>query len=431
MAVKKHQGSVLDDAQKYMGWGLGGVVGAGVTFALYTFGWVFLGGPLQEWFEEKALDPHRDRDEAIAKTNQNSDGAVAAMDKKYVAPGYRILVSDLHIDTWAEQHPEREAAFIDFLRCVRQTPQVTEIYLNGDLLDLPLHPIHQGKEEPVTLEIEEDLKIALCRNAAHKKAVPEPEEEKWQGVLPKQLDAIFAALRDATGHDREPPLHAYYFTGNHDIGISGLRYFRPDLLGLPAQAIWNPSAFILGPRVKSKDNKRQAVYIEHGHLHDPLLWLYLRYSVFDLLRGGTQSRERNLLKGFQRGGKSGMAAPLASEADQAMLLSEGAPATALNLAAILHKVRRFGEDIVRYRYRHAARRARRRLSTRRPDLDITTVIFGHTHLRDEHAFPTGWKYINAESWDGKTDDQTYWIIKPDGAVTGPHQWEQNGYLDLS
>ncbi|HEX8234521.1 MAG TPA: hypothetical protein VF600_01050 [Abditibacteriaceae bacterium] len=447
MVADAHQNSV-PDAQKYMGWGLGGVVGAGVTFAVYVFGWVFLGGPLQELFEERVLDPWRRRknvtDTMAEPTSREaefqSSSAESASGKEqgdrysapnYRIPGYRILVSDLHIDSWQEKHPERTDAFLNFLRCVRETPQVTEIYLNGDLLDLPLHPIHEGKDEPVTLDIEEDLKIELCRTAAHQQTGVTKDEEKWQGVLPKHLDRIFVALRDATGYDRQPPLHAYYLTGNHDIGISGLRFFRPDLLGLPAQAIWNPSAFILGPRHKEKQGKRQAVYIEHGHLHDPLLWLYMRYAVFDLLRGGLQRRERDMFRGLQRGGKCGMAGPLKDESRPTGLQMGGESDGIANVLATWKRgLLELGPAIVRYRYRHAARRAHRRLSARRPDLNITTIILGHTHLDERHSYPDGWEYINAGSWSGNTGNQTYWVIKPDGGVTGPHQWQQGGRLDL-
>ena len=66
------------------------------------------------------------------------------------APGGRVckgvLVSDIHIDTWGlllgpDEPTERRERFLALSsRNVKADPRVNSFYLNGDLMDIPLHP---------------------------------------------------------------------------------------------------------------------------------------------------------------------------------------------------------------------------------------------------------------------------------------------------
>jgi len=471
------------DLNRFLGRGLGAVFGTTVAFLLYMTFWVLLGGPAQEVIERHLLDrwrrkrhrrkrhrhkrDHQGKDvpaERPLTPEANTDNCESEVDQSG-AP-YRILVSDIHIDTWQE-HPERYGAFVQFLEVIHQTPEVSEVFLNGDLMDIPLHPLHAGAGEPLTFDQQKD---------------------QWPGIFATSnlplLEAI-SALRQPRPNGASA-LKLYYFTGNHDVGISGLRFAQFNLTNVPANVIWNPSGLIRWPSEsnteaqpsgehRDKQPKQPAIYMEHGHLHDPLLWLYMRYAILDLLRGDSL----RILKRSQKAGKFGQGStqarqkaispkaitPSSSVVSPSEVASEtkskdgvttsspprrtGAPQN-LNQALQTSKSTAepqqkcvsvsatldwLGDAIIRYRYRHAARLAKRRLEKARPDLQVNTVVMGHTHLLDAAQMIDNkgheWEYINAASWAGNTRDQIYWVIASNGILTGPFQWRENETLRLT
>ncbi|HEY0076414.1 MAG TPA: metallophosphoesterase [Abditibacteriaceae bacterium] len=383
----------------YAGLGLGITFGAGVALVAHTL-WIILAGPTAEFLSEKVKQDGKQETPSDDKTNTAS-GSLPELETPEVGgvPGiYRVLISDLHIDTW-EKEPQRARAFIDFLDALKRRKGEVEIYINGDLLDLPLHAAHEkGREEPLILKV---------------------KSAQWEGVFPTQptyLDQLLMKLREIMD---KPDLKIYYLTGNHDVGISGLRYFRPkasrvkggaQLLDLPAHGIWNP-AFII-------ETGEKWVYIEHGHIHDPLLWIYMRYAIFDLLRGGTRRQERRLARSLQRKKEPG----------------QDCTAGSIKSTTPDHEeegFRKFANDLVRHRFRCAARRTLRRL--RKSGKPVHTVIFGHTHMEERCTMKVArflnfgnyeGEYINAGSWAGNQKKQTYWLIEPDGNVRGPFEWPQ-------
>ena len=56
------------------------------------------------------------------------------------------------------------------------------------------------------------------------------------------------------------------------------------------QAGWSPQILLMGSPSQESYAGR-FIYVEHGQEYDPFLWLYLRYAVLDLLRGGHLHRE--------------------------------------------------------------------------------------------------------------------------------------------
>ena len=242
--------------------------------------WIFLAGPLQELFVEQFIDPRRRANEA----GPVSVGAPAGKQG--------VLVSDLHVDTWeypADGSPsERERRFLGLLDAIKAAPEVDSFYLNGDLMDVPLHP-DPNAPEPMMLRLSESL------NAE-------------RGVLlarySRLLQSLLYLAEPAPG--QTPIRRAIFGTGNHDIGVSGLRYVQPHVPGFlpPVGVTWNPS-LLLQTDADGREYPRW-VYVEHGHHWDPLLWLYMRYALLDILRFGHQRREAAFLSGMQRGGKVGM-----------------------------------------------------------------------------------------------------------------------------
>lgn len=407
------------ELETQLGVGLGIAVGAGITLIGHTL-WTILAGPAQEWLTGRVLRRWGERDETPRVPR-----ALDALPR--IEGRYRVLLSDLHIDTWVQPtaatatHP-RAAAFGRLLGALRARatdpaePQGVDVYINGDLLDIPLHPAHEGAREPSVLHLDDDF------------------TQPWEGVLRRvrpngpaeerlATDTLLGALRNVV-HDGPQAVRLFYLTGNHDIGISGLRYFRPnarrqpldpqgppeEVLDLPAHAIWNPAMVL--------QTGERWVYIEHGHLHDPLLWLYLRYALVDLLRGRARRGEHRLVRQVQR----------------QRVGQDSSAGTRLNLRRDhTHLSRGLANTIVRLRFRQAARRTFRRLYRTEQGRKIKTVVFGHTHLPERYELKVWWfergrlkwdtcTYINAGSWAGNTEDQLVWFIHPDGRVDGPVQW---------
>lgn len=462
----------LETVMYHLFTGLGVALGIGLTVGAHTL-WTILGASARELIASHfQLPAEPNLGEPASVVYSDDDAHRLALWNRIAPPieqgeTIRVLLSDLHIDTWRggdvyrgtypfsrmalnpclvprrlslflqkfqpirillegyacteppSQNKEWQKRAVDFLELLRtlrllSTNHRVELYINGDLTDIPLHAAHEGRNEPDELIFDERLQGTHV------------DGRTWNGVLPGSLDPILSALRNVVNDDN-PRLRIFYLTGNHDVGITGLRYFRPDatgrptkrtekpfaLLDLPAHVIWNPAVIIRG--------KEQDVYVEHGHLHDPILWLYMRYAVFDLLRGGFRHQERRLLGRMQRG-KTGQNAK-----DPAFVRSHttgSQPVQPPPPTGPAPWTKRFSFLLVKLRYRQAARETARHLRKHygaRP----FTIVFGHTHIEDEMTFclkGTPYRYINAGSWAGNQEHQTLWIVRGSGRVEGPLQW---------
>ncbi len=413
--------------------GLGVTIGAGLTLLAHSI-WTVTAGPAQERFLEILNKEEEDKlplpEPLVRDAASDDDERVKRWfgDRPLVVQNgiLRVLISDQHIDTWTElkkyngattqeqQHytdlSRRAVDFIEFLKTLRALSdakdkkddlgrhlyQSVELYINGDLTDIPLHAAHTGRDEPDEMVFDDKLGGVPING------------KPWQGVLPTTLDTILSELHNVVKDD-DPRLRIFYFTGNHDIGIGGLRYFRPDAvrksLSLPSHVMWNPGGII-------QAGKRW-VYLEHGHAHDPVLWLYMRYAIFDLLRGGFRHQERRLLGRMQRGGKVGQNSRDGAKHDEK---EEFKPKDS--------PFKDFAVGLVKLRYRHAARRTAKWLNKTYPKQPFT-IVFGHTHIEDKKTFQvncTEYTYINAGSWAGNQSHQTFWVIEPNGDVSEPLQW---------
>src|ERR1043166_4120163 len=110
-----------------------GVV-SGLTFvALFVLVWAMVAGPLQEWLCEVLLDPLHN----MRKRPAPDPERLGPFDPKELI----VLISDIHLDTW-DLSPTKPAAFAEFLGHVKKQG-VKELYINGDLLDIPPHPLNQ------------------------------------------------------------------------------------------------------------------------------------------------------------------------------------------------------------------------------------------------------------------------------------------------
>ncbi|HVK05738.1 MAG TPA: hypothetical protein VM490_19870 [Armatimonadaceae bacterium] len=258
-----------------------GLTWAAVLYVLH----VMTGGPIQEAIQEGW--------EAMQRQRRRQKRAAAP---EAAARGFGVLVSDLHIDTWfgprATALPDQEGKFVAFLAAVKAHPEIDSFYLAGDLMDIPLHPASHDEDVMLTLS---------------------PETLEDRGVLLPVYDRVLGLLNDLTvpapegAPDAGRVARSVFMTGNHDVGISGARYVRVKPPMPPyapnAQIAWSPS--LLVRHAPSGTRYERPFYVAHGHLLDPLLWLYLRYALLDALRQGYRHREEQIVTGFQRGGSVG------------------------------------------------------------------------------------------------------------------------------
>ena len=379
---------------EYAGLGLGAVAGTATLLLLHGVVWTSIAGPLQEWFEERFVDPRRHRKSEPGTSEPGTSDAPAEKSSRPIG----VVISDLHVDGW---DLARLKQFITFLNALQKCNHIQHVFLNGDFADLPLHPLLAGRDEP--------------HNYRFELGTWQPSQT-YHGVWPPESGAIVKLLVGAKRKLAGKNVH--YLTGNHDIGISGARFFRLDLSDLPAQSLWNPGALI---RIRDSENggKARAIYLEHGQAYDPFLWLYLRYQFLDVMRHGQNRRDRSWIQGMQRNGKNGMRSTERSN----------------------HSQPGFFEYLTMLRFRHGARRARNRWRRIEPDLEIAAIVFGHTHLPDTCEFPpesadvekfglSGCRYVNSGSWANDKSDPNFCLIYDDCTLSGPHFWPRDQhYLD--
>lgn len=349
---------------------------AGLALALIlALVWTIHAGPLAEMFTERFLD----RREVSPELTPNVEG------------DYGIIVSDLHLDTWDFENGKTPAAFAAFLDWVRRHPRIRDLTINGDIMDVPPHPLNQRDVTTLNIRLRGEPTF--------------PDLEGGElGVLQDRFEPILETLGRMMARDNDaPPLQVTYLTGNHDIGISGLRYIRPKIAWTSFKVLWNPS-------VRYEVSPGRWLYVEHGHRVDPYLWLYLRYASLELIRGPMTSVA-------QRGGKVGMGAQADVRSDLA--LDPDAPQSWEGHRGDIppDPSESRGTRMARYRYRHAARRLFREL-----DPSVRIVTMGHTHIPDRYTFPGGRQYVNSGDWAGNSSHQSFLVVHPSGRVTGPHQW---------
>ena len=136
-----------------------------------------------------------------------------------------VVVSDLHVDTWKE---EKFGHFYKFLEEIG--PETKTFVINGDLFDAP---------------------------------------PMGDTVIPRFGEFINKLYKFAKGKN------VYYFIGNHDLGIWGLRIKGiPSIQGLENFHIIYPYNLHTYVKLETKEGDKY-IYFEHGHYFDPALSLYI------------------------------------------------------------------------------------------------------------------------------------------------------------
>jgi len=149
----------------------------------------------------------------------------------------RIIVSDLHVDTWTDAKvgdsgKSKLQHFLDFLDWC-EDKHIDEFIINGDLMDMPPY-----KGQCVF----QDTQSGEC--------------------IPR------AVVNRLVVFGRNVPVT--YVHGNHDIGVSGFRSMAEHNISL----LRNTSCCY--PDYKLEYPGRSTILIEHGHLYDPVILLYIR-----------------------------------------------------------------------------------------------------------------------------------------------------------
>lgn len=319
----------------------------------------------------------------------------------------QVLVSDIHIDTWTYPPSPglRAMNFMEFLFEVARTKDLNAFVLNGDVMDIPENPGPDFGMQVLNLHVGGD--------------VPD------QGPLDPKFAPVQAALA-SLGTDE---LRFYYQTGNHDIGITGLRYTRrvPPVLFPKVIVSWNPGITIdFGI---NESSETCSTYLEHGHHYDPALALYIRTAVFDLLRGADFSAQESLFRGFQRHGKKGPGKTALRNAQiqriQGSAAVEEAPTSRSTDRNknwdFADATLTFAQKVLRLKYRWAARMIVWQLK-KKDRWNVRAITMGHIHIPDRYVFGNGVVYINSGDWCGNTAHQCYVVMYQDGRVGGPYQW---------
>lgn len=321
-----------------------------------------------------------------------------------------IIVSDLHIDTWSDVERYGEGArertklehWCDLLQWCDEN-RVEELIVNGDLMDAPPY---EGN-------------VSLTSAAACK-------------ALTALMD--YASKRSVT-----------YVFGNHDIGISGIRCdFNPGLAPLRNVSLQYPHRPPLHTDVST-------ILIQHGHLYDPALWLYVRdltirtyvnsgYEAFNLTQqrrdpGAGQPRPADRRVGvdspavIKLGAQPGNT--LEQDIEQAVAADPPSKSERDSAKRFLKRLRTGVNRAVRrkvthYFWREAAREVLRDFTAQHPADRAFYCIMGHTHVPDRFDDVINGRqchYLNSGTWVGSGKEiqdrqcATYLYVDANGKVT--------------
>ena len=316
-----------------------------------------------------------------------------------------IIVSDLHVDTWdkrkygrGERRKTKLEHWCDFLDwCAQQ--QVAELIVNGDLLDAPPYQGNVSFHQPIT------------------------------------RDAVERLLAYAGGHK------VTYIYGNHDIGISGIRCARGTTLpSLGTISLLYPD-YVLS-------TAQSTILIQHGHLFDPVLCLYVRdltmrtyisshFQAFQWVqqRRDPQSGEQLQPPGVASPARIGLGPDVKNNVFHAIKVADAeAPPSAAQVSSarnwieklkqgIFRKLRR---EVTHYIWWAAAKTVcADYLQQGDPAQPTLYCVLGHTHVPDSGQVQLGdtkCLYLNSGTWTGQgktVEDRqhaTYLDVDPQGTI---------------
>jgi Calcineurin-like phosphoesterase len=326
-----------------------------------------------------------DHASAMKATGGDIDGPDFAANEK----SFALVLSDLHVDTWEDEVLTSRTLALESLLTWGED-HVQRLILNGDLLDAPPHPNNQ--KDPKFLMVPfgwPGTKVEDAENRHSK--VP---------LAPGALQTRFMPSLLRLQSFGKPTISTI---GNHDIGVNGLRTVLPKA----RVANWAPGLLF------ESGEKSKYVFMEHGHSHDPILWVYVAYSLIDLLVRGDSSAAG------QRGGRVGKAGGASNRTKDVNVK----PGTFESVSVHKEKLSP-GERLTRFAYRMAAYRRLRnlRFRYRREGIKIVAIMMGHTHIPDRFQLSKDTVYVNIGDWAGNKEHQTFALIKNEGEIVGPIAW---------
>lgn len=341
-------------------YGVGLIWGVLLALILWQF-LLFFVAPAAEWLTEKCLGERPPEPET-------PDFSRACA----------VFLTDLHVDTWPlKDNTDKTQDFDSFVSKLLERPNIEAIYFGGDFADIPLHP--NFFPQPPLLELGTTFPEIPVHSTLEQ--TQEPRQQVMRLAAQKRVAGII---------------------GNHELGITGVRLVNKTGKGM---ALWNPAIQVTG---HESGPLQQHIYIEHGHRFDPLLWLYLRYAVLDLLRQGY--------------GEGAPPIPPLTERKLRDRLEKAVPGADSKLPTreIQADQRTLGEWLILLRYRWFARGALRAIQRDKNDYtQIKTFLCGHTHAPDRWEFKNGSVYINGGDWCGNTPHRSFCLIDTEGVVHGP------------
>ncbi len=314
-----------------------------------------------------------------------------------------VVVSDLHVDTWKDDvkffGKTKLEHFMDFLDWIE--PFTATFVINGDLFD-----------------------------------APPPNDSN---LLPNYERVIQRLTRLAKNSK------LYYFIGNHDIGLFGLKV--KDFRNVDINYVYYPHLFL---KVGPKNN--QYIYLEHGHFYDPVLNLYI-YDMIKLVHPkqlkllsslkqllykilGKKELERKLIR--ERRLEISAINKTAARAAQRRDPRTGEKTQPIgtfdwrehwqDVETFLWK--KLGPLVDRFykpfNWREAAGDVFEDFLQEYPEKEIKAITFGHTHMPDEHLIVKGNRqalYLNSGDWsepvfkkDPDTHHASFIIFDKNGEV---------------
>jgi UDP-2,3-diacylglucosamine pyrophosphatase LpxH len=338
-----------------------------------------------------------------------------------------MIVSDLHVDTWDERlygqgarRKKKLDHWADFLAFCEQA-SVDEVIIDGDLMDAP------------------------------------PYEGNVSFTSEIAREAVRLLLDYASKHS------VTYVFGNHDIGISGIRCDRGKTpLGLTDMCLVYPRyAVQTDPITDANKATASTVLIQHGHLYDPAMVLYVSdLTVRTYILSGGQAyqwgmQRRNLETGARLkdpGVGTPAAVNLAMQPESNIYYAirdaaKAAPPTKRDLERARRWIDHMKDDVVKkvggevksYIWREAAEDIFKDYAAGRGKNDSRRVIYcvmGHTHVPDKHEMDVDGRhciYLNSGTWTGAgaaEEDRayaTYLDLRDDGTVW-IQDWIRNPHL---
>lgn len=320
----------------------------------------------------------------------------------------RIIISDLHVDTWKETKingkPKKDH-FLDFIDCF-ESAGIDELIINGDLMDFP----------------------------PYKSLTTFSDRKSVQVTVADRLIS-FARIVPVT-----------YVFGNHDIGISGIRALSENSVSI----LRNLTINLCYPSyVLNYKKAKRIILIEHGHFcdpvirHAPVINSYADNIVERVYGEWLEDKKVHWAMKVEAGKpKKAVSAPTVGKETAVKVKKDQALYDAVvarnkrekqysdeELEEMLRKWREEGsiKRGIRQLFRRGAYKQMEKfinLTKPKNNVDKITQVFGHTHCADmgrREINGINCEYWNPGSWEGKSVNCEYLDIDDQGNVW-LHDW---------